>query len=267
MLPTTAHNFTADRSLADALDGARSLPSLPPQPITKGGRFLPLTCENGPRRVIHSIEDEFHIPQIYKGTCTGLPCEDESCRIKRSQQKRKCVLVYRFVRGQWVRIGFRTVRYLDHLECECKQCKHITSRAACIETTSCPNVNSETSHCYWRPFIFPTDGVSQQEIELTDEAQLERELMPVPVPGPVPIGRCDCCTPFTCRPPKVFNKQTCSCKCRPTFCKPPKYQDQSTCRCRCPPARCVPPRVQNPITCNCECPKGTTSSGRKCVGK
>ena len=274
--------LTADRKLAEALEGARSLPDIAPKPTKV---VQPMACEEGPKKVIHSIEDEFHIPQIYKGSCSGLPCDVENCRIKRSQFKTKCVLVYRFQDGQWVRIGYRTVRYIDHLECECKQCKHITSRAMCVKTTTCPNANSKTSHCYWKSLILPSDGVSQQEIQQNYDYEAHIERLHI---KPIPFGRCDCCTPYVCRPPKIFNKPTCSCKCRVILCKPPKYQDQNTCRCRCtaipckppkyqdpntcrcrcPPARCVPPRVQNPTTCNCDCPKGTTSSsGGKCVGK
>ena len=268
---------TDDKRIAAALKGATSLPDIAlqpteePQPMIRG-RFQPMTCEDGPKIIIHSIEDEFHIPHIYKGSCNGLICEDESCRIKRSKLKTKCVLVFRFVGGYWVRVGFRNRYYHDHLECECKQCKHITSRAECVQTTSCPNVNTVHSHCYWRSFFEPSEGVSQNVEELPEEG----ELMPVSGPGPEsigglarrPFGHCDCCTPIPCRPPKTFNSQTCSCVCSITYCHPPKYLDHNTCRCLCPPAGCMPPLVQNPTTCRCECPLGTKmSSGGKCLGE
>ena len=62
-----------------------------------------------------------------------------------------------------------------------------------------------------------------------------------------PSGSCECCTPFFCKPPKVFNKRTCSCVC--------------------PVIKCPYARIFNPKTCGCDCPPGTRDVNGKCVGE
>lgn len=274
-------SFIADRRLADALQGATSLPPSAFQPTWD---TEPLACEDGPKQVLHSIENEFHIPQIYKGACNILPCADDRCRTKVSQSKSKCVLVFRFQGGQWMNVGYQNVQYIDHTECECKKCKHITSREECVETTACPNGNNDRSYCYWKPFFIPSelplDTPQGRAVAELDKLDIDIE--------PIPEGRCDCCSPRSCKPPFIFNRNKCRCVCQPircappkifnmracrcecpqTFCRLPKILNPTTCRCECPAIRCPPPLRLNQVTCQCDCPPGTTmNSDRNCVGK
>ena len=264
------------------MQGARRLPNLPLQP-TRG--IQPKACEDGPKKILHSVQNEFHIPQIYKGACNILPCADDRCRTKKSLSKTKCVLVFRFQSGQWTNIGYRNIPYIDHTECECKKCKHITTHEECVETTACPNGDNDRSYCYWESFFIPSEVGSPIEVPGgRDVAELEKEIVDVTYPE----GRCDCCSPLPCKlpfvfnraqcrcvcqpircpPNQVFNRRACRCECSPIICRPPKILNTFSCKCQCPRIRCPPPLVPNEDTCECDCPLGSTKgSDGKCVGE
>ena len=142
------------------------------------------------------------------------------------------MLVYRIINGCWRRIGFRSRRYLDHLECGCKECGDIRNQTACVVTQPCPNSNDPKSFCFWRKFNFLPVG----KREAVDATFI-----------PLPFGKCACCKPFPCPRPKIFNNSTCSCVC--------------------PPIKCAPGRVFNPRTCECDCPKGTKDINGRCIGE
>lgn len=178
----------------------------------------------------------FYWPPIYRGSCDNLFCRDPPCIARRKVWRYRCVLVYKFIRGCWRKIGFRTISFEDHLSCSCKQCNDIKDQKWCMKTTPCPNSNNKNSFCFWRPGIFPIIGKRQVEAETS-----------IALPRPVPLARCACCTPFPCPAPKIFNRNTCSCVC--------------------PVVRCPPGRVFNPWTCKCDCPRGSKLVGNKCIGE
>lgn len=142
-------------------------------------RPFPKRCEDGPARVIHTVKGQFFWPPIYRGTCDKLFCKDPPCIARKFIWRSRCVLVYKLIHGYWKKIGFRTVRYIDHLKCGCKECSDIKDAKTCINTKPCPNTKSKLSFCYY-------------DFKKRD---------------------CDCCIPYPCPPGQWFNKRTCSCDC------------------------------------------------------
>lgn len=128
-------------------------------------------------QTIHTVRNEFHWPPVYKGSCDKLKCKDPPCIARKTIWRFRCVLVYKIVNGCWKRIGFRRIRFLDHLSCSCKQCSDIESKSVCVNTKPCPNSYKLNSFCFYKP------------------------------------GGCDCCVPYPCPPGQVFDKKTCSCVC------------------------------------------------------
>ena len=130
-------------------------------------------------QTIHTVPNEFYWPPIYKGTCDKLStkCKDPPCIARETMWRSRCTLVYRIVKGCWKRIGFRTVHFLDHLKCSCKECKDITRPWECVTTKPCPSEYNSDSFCYYQR------------------------------------GKCDCCVPFSCPPGQYFNKRICDCAC------------------------------------------------------
>ena len=142
----------------------------------------------------------FYWPPIYRGSCDDLFCKDPPCIARTKVWRTRCVLVYKFIRGCWRKIGFRPIRYLDHLSCGCKRCSDIVDKKWCVKTTPCPNSYDKDSFCYWRPGPFP---IGKRQVEAASSFV------------PVPFSRCDCCTPKPCPFPKIFDNATCSCVCPP----------------------------------------------------
>lgn len=179
----------------------------------------------------------FYWPPIYHGSCDNLYCKDPPCIARRKIWRFKCVLVYRYIRGCWRKLGFRTIRYEDHLECGCKTCNDIKDKKWCEMATHCPNNDRKDAFCYWRTGIFPIIG----------KRQVESAELSIAIPRPIP-ARCACCNPPVCLLPKVFNKATCSCVCKTTVC--PRG------------------RVHNPLTCQCDCPRGSKPDREgNCIGE
>ena len=204
----------------EAVQGRFAFPTISPIP----------RCEDGPRRVIHSVKGEFHWPPIWKGSCDNLPgCQDPPCFPRRQVWRSVCVRVFKWIDGKWIRIGFRIRRFLDHQSCECKQCRHIRTQKECVDTYPCPNSKNVCSFCYWISNPFPVPIGKRQVAEAAPD-ELSLVLFP--------FGRCDCCTPKCCPAPQRFNYDRCRCEC-------PN-------RIRCPPGL-----IFNEITCKCECPKGS----------
>ncbi len=181
----------------------------------------------------------FYWPPIYQRTCNNLFCKDPPCIARKTIWVSRCVLVYKFINGCWRRLGFRTIRYLDHLECGCKECRDVKDRYWCERTKPCPNTKSDKDFCYWIPG--PVIGPPIGKRQAAEEAPASL------VPVPFPRGRCDCCTPIYCPYPKIFDKKTCSCVC--------------------PTIKCPPGRIFNPKTCQCDCPPGSKLIDGKCIGE
>jgi len=177
---------------------------------------------------IFTANNEFYWPPIYRGSCAGLKCDDPPCFARKRVWRTRCVLVYRLINGWWKRIGFRTRRFLDDLECGCKKCEDIRNRATCVATKPCPNSKHSNTFCYWK-FPLPIGKRASSSISAPT------------------IGKCLCCKPFPCPKPRIFSRTSCSCVC--------------------PPIKCAPGRIFNPKTCKCDCPKGTWDVNGRCVGE
>ena len=237
-----------------------------------------LRCEDGPRKLIHSIPGEFHWPPIMRGSCDNLPgCRVPSCLPRQTIRRSVCVLVFKFINGRWVKVGYLIHRFVDHLSCECKQCKHVRSQKECVNTYACPNSDDECTFCFWNTTL----SVGKRQVELAPVKIL-----------PFPFGRCDCCTPSCCPAPKrfnydrcrcdcpsvircptgqIFNRDTCKCECRTIRCPPGQIFNQKTCKCECVRViRCPPGQIFNKKTCRCECarvircPPRQIFNGRTC---
>ena len=204
-------------------------------------------------QIIHSVPNEFHWPPIYRGSCDNLFCVDPPCYVRKKIWRTRCVLVFQIINGVWRKIGYRSRRFFDHLSCGCKQCSDIRESEWCINTKPCPNGNNFNSFCYWIPFIRPILPVIKADTSATVAPSLGEPVAPEletidPPISPLPAGRCACCKPIYCRPPKIFNR--------------------NTCRCECPQIRCPPGRIFNITTCQCDCPSGSTlNSDGQCVGE
>lgn len=135
---------------------------------------------------IYSNNDEFFWPPIYKGSCEALDCgrSGSPCITRISVWKTKCVLFHKIINGQWVNFGFRTIRYLDAVECGCKQCSDITDHSVCLKAGTCPNnYYDPNNHYNPKSFCFWSNR------------------------------GCDCCEVHSCPRRQYFNKTTCSCDC------------------------------------------------------
>ena len=200
------------------------------------------------QQVIHSVPNEFHWPPIFRGSCDNLFCKDPPCFARRKVWRTRCVLVFKRIHGIWVKIGYRLRKYIDHLKCGCKECSDIRDRAWCIRTKPCPNSKDPNSFCRWIPFLYPP--ILTAEAAAISPAQDDLVIAPIPtiVPTIRPIpGRCECCTPVPCKPPRFFNR--------------------NTCRCECPRFRCPRGQIFNSNTCECDCPPGSVKNADgKCVG-
>ena len=210
------------------------------------------------------MPNEFHWPPIYRGSCDNLFCRDPPCFVRRKIWRTECVLVFQQINGYWKKIGYRNRRFVDHLSCGCKQCTDIRERQWCINTKPCPNSNNPNSFCYWIPFIIRrplppvleadtgtatanTPAPANQLIVKPIEPSLSI-INPTIFPLPLPLGRCACCKPAYCVPPRFFNSDTC--------------------RCECPRIRCPPGQIFNSTTCECDCPLGSKrNSVGQCVGE
>ena len=71
-------------------------------------------------------------------------------------------------------------------------------------------------------------------------------------------SQCETCVNGTCQgcsSPKTCNAASGQCECpNQQSCAPPRIFDPETCECKCPDQSCGPPWVLNPDTCDCECP-------------
>lgn len=216
-------------------------------------------------QVIHTVPNEFHWPPIYRGSCDNLFCRDPPCFVRRKTWRTECILVFQHINGHWMKIGYRNRRFVDHLSCGCKQCTDIRERQWCINTKPCPNSNNPNSFCYWIPFIIhplpltvleadkgatadTSAPASQDQLVVKPVEPTLPTIKPTIFPLPLPLGRCACCNPFYCAPPRFFNGDTC--------------------RCECPRIRCPPGQIFNTTTCQCDCPPGSKrNSVGKCVGE
>ncbi len=55
-----------------------------------------LTCEKGPKHILHTEHYEWHWPPVYKGVCDDLPgCKDPECISTKTVKETVCVLVFR----------------------------------------------------------------------------------------------------------------------------------------------------------------------------
>lgn len=196
-------------------------------------------------QVIHTVPQEFHWPPIYRGSCDNLFCVDPPCLARRKVWRTRCVLVFQYVNGYWSKIGYRNRHFVDHLSCGCKQCSDIKDRQTCIKMKPCPSGSNQDSFCYWIPFIRPFPPILQADTSSTVSPPQDDLVAVKPVPPtlatinpiiyPLPVGKCACCTPTECRPPKLFNENSCSCVCPVIRCPPGRIFNSSTCKCNCPP--------------------------------
>jgi len=205
--------------------------------------YRPTACNRGPRKVYHHIPNVYYYPPIWKLSCTGLQCRQPECIATRTETRQAFVIVYQYIGGTWVG-RCKRVEYENHLNCDCKQCKHIQSYTQCISTTTCPNcpVRKSRSNCYWKP-ILQAEG----EISVSLSPQI-----------PFPPGRCDCCnhTGRCLNPRHDFFPHRCDCDCRRTIVSCPGNQqwDKSLCQCKCPVVyKCAPNFVWDDVQCKCVC--------------
>ena len=222
--------------------------------------YRPTACHDGPRKVYHYIPNVYYYPPIWKLSCTGLRCNQPECIATRTEIKQTFAIVYRYIGGTWVPRCERVV-YENHLDCDCKQCKHIRSHTECVNTTTCPNcpIRKSRSNCYWKP-ILQAEGESS--VSLSSQI-------------PIPLGSCDCCnhTGRCPNPRHVFLPHRCDCECRefvscqrgftfdpdcctcrPLRCPGNQQWDKLLCKCKCPIVhRCPPNYVWDNIQCRCVC--------------
>ena len=204
--------------------------------------YRPTACHKGPRRIYHHIPNVYYYPPIWKSSCTGLQCRQPECIATSTETSQAFVIVYRYIGGTWVQRCER-VEYENHLDCGCKQCKHIQSYTECVNTTTCPNclIRKSRSNCYWKP-ILQAEG----EISISLSPQI-----------PLPLGRCDCCnhTGKCLNPKHIFLPHKCDCGCREIVsCLPVNgfTFDHDCCMCR--PSRCLGNQQWDKLLCQCKCP-------------
>lgn len=108
-------------------------------------------------QVPHIVPGEYHWPQIFKGSCDGLYCQDPSCLARKKIRRRKCVLVFKKHWGHWYVLGYTYRYYYHHQKCSCKQCEDIKNAHECKKTSACPNCRLNAiffpnSRCTWDPW-------------------------------------------------------------------------------------------------------------------
>ena len=243
-----------------AYEGPESLTSL----------TAPLACTSGPQRVIHTQGNILFWPLIIRKTCDGLRCNDPKCLPRSVVYRTATRYAYRIHHSYPLKfefLGYRTVRYADHIGCRCQQCSDFKDFKQCHCQKRCPNVPfnplNQDSYCLWR------------EARLVARPLAESSAILVSSGLQYAKGSCTCCrVPRSCRNPlHVFSRIDCRCQCRyQQSCPPNKYFDQNKCSCQCPAIRCLPHYEQDPDTCKCickrSCPSGSylNKTTCECVG-
>ena len=236
-------------ALRNAIDGGRT-----PAVAFDGRSFvrpaIPATCQDGPYKLLKQDSGIYYWEPksnawLITSTCNGLRCKELECVAASVSVQTMYVFAVRMYPHFQI-LGFRTIKYEDHLECRCKQCQDFKFNE-CNCKDSCPNHVSEVkvrdTYCQWNESL-PRYVVAPRST---------LELIPV---FPYAKGQCFCCeVPLSCPRGKVFSRINCECKCPFVLsCSPNHYWSEVDCRCKCKSVyKCSFLQRWNEATCQCEC--------------
>ena len=208
---------------------------------------IPTTCQNGPYRLLKQDSGIYYWDPtsnswLITSTCNGLRCKELECVPARVRAQTRYVFAIRLYPHIEI-LGFKTIRYDDHLECRCKQC-HDLDYNNCTCKDSCPNHVSEVkvrdTYCQWREAV-PKYSEAPKEIAIPA--------------SPYAKGYCFCCeVPLSCPRGKVFSRNDCVCKCPYVLsCSPKHYWNEQYCKCKCKIVyKCPFTQFWDETTCSCK---------------